>query len=68
MSDPITEQELRKRPLYRRFAGSDGPAHVLDQGSTLRFRHFICLEKHQVPPGAGHYQYMTRRARLEAQD
>ena len=48
LSDPVMEEELHERPLYRRFVGLDGAARLPDESTILRFRHL--LEKHQLAP------------------
>ena len=47
LSDPAMEEALHDVPLYREFAGLDGPMRRLpDESTILRFRHL--LEKHQL--------------------
>ena len=48
LSDPVMEEELHERPLYRRFVGLDGAARLPDESTILRIRH--PLEKHQLAP------------------
>ncbi|MCP5265132.1 MAG: IS5 family transposase [Burkholderiaceae bacterium] len=47
LSDPAMEEALHDVPLYREFAGLDGPMRRLtDESTILRFRHL--LEKHNL--------------------
>lgn len=46
-SDPALEEALHDVPLYRDFAGLEGPMRRLpDESTILRFRHL--LEKHAL--------------------
>jgi IS5 family transposase len=47
LSDPAMEEALHDMPLYREFAGLEGPMRRLpDESTILRFRHL--LEKHNL--------------------
>ena len=47
LSDPAMEEALHDVPLYREFAGLEGPMRRLpDESTILRFRHL--LEKHKL--------------------
>jgi len=47
LSDPAMEEALHDVPLYREFAGLEGPMRRLpDESTILRFRHL--LEKHEL--------------------
>ena len=47
LSDPAMEEALHDMPLYREFAGLEGPMRRMpDESTILRFRHL--LEKHKL--------------------
>jgi len=47
LSDPAMEEALHDVPLYREFAGLEGPMRRLpDESTILRFRHL--MEKHEL--------------------